>query len=122
MKITNLGTQKRHLNGRWFAAFFVLLCAMTGLAHAQAPSAGVPAGGKWTEFDAEDPMTAAKKVRFELLANNAEDRDSSAKITLFCTDGKLALSDFRPNMRMAGPNRPRVSRDAADGSHSTGGQ
>jgi hypothetical protein len=106
MKITNLGTQKRHLNGRWFAAFFVLLCAMTGLAHAQAPSAGVPAGGKWTEFDAEDPMTAAKKVRFELLANNAEDRDSSAKITLFCTDGKLALSDFRPNMRMAGPNRP----------------
>jgi hypothetical protein len=101
-----LEAQKRCLHGKWFAAFFVLFCGMTGLAQTQAQKPGIPAGGKWTEFDAEDPMTAAKKVRFELLANNAEDRDSSAKITLYCTDGKLSLSDFRPNTKMAGPNRP----------------
>lgn len=98
--------QKFHPNGKWFAALLFLLCSVTGFAQTPPQPAGIPAGGKWTEFDAEDPMTAAKKVRFELLANNAEDRDSSAKITLFCTDGKLSLSDFRPNMRMAGPNRP----------------
>lgn len=69
-------------------------------------SAGVPVGGKWMEYDAEDAMTAAKKVRFDLLANNAMDRDSSAKITLYCTDGRLDLADFRPNIKMAGPNRP----------------
>jgi hypothetical protein len=101
-----LETQNRRLNGKWFAAFLILLCGISGLAQTPARNTGVPAGGKWTEFEAEDPMTAAKKVRFELLANNFEGRDSSAKITLFCTDGKLALSDFRPNTRMAGPNRP----------------
>ncbi|MGA7300454.1 MAG: hypothetical protein WBX10_09110, partial [Candidatus Sulfotelmatobacter sp.] len=31
---------------------------------------GVSAGGKWMEFRSEDKMTAAKKVRFELLSNN----------------------------------------------------
>lgn len=106
-KMTNkFENQEFHPNGKWFAALLFLLCSLTGFAQTRPQSAGIPAGGKWTEFDAEDPMTAAKKVRFELLANNAEDRDSSAKITLFCTDGKLSLSDFRPNMRMAGPNRP----------------
>jgi hypothetical protein len=65
-----------------------------------------PAGGKWTEFDSEDRMTAVRKVRFELLADNSPDSDESAKIILFCTDGKLSLADFRPNTKMAGPNRP----------------
>jgi len=73
---------------------------------ALAQDVAIPAGGKWTEFSSEDRMTGAKKARFELLADNAEDSDESAKIILFCTDGKLELSDFRPNMKMAGPNRP----------------
>src|SRR5215475_1727427 len=30
--------------------------------------AGTSAGGNWTEYRAEDPMTAAKRVRFELPA------------------------------------------------------
>jgi len=85
-----------------FSAILVFLCAVP----APAQTTGTPAGGKWMEFSSEDAMTGAKKVRFELLANGVEDRDTSAKITLFCSDGKLALSDFRPNMKMAGPNRP----------------
>ena len=55
-------------------------------------------------YRAEDKMTAAQKVRFELLADNGGG-DDRAKITLFCTNGKLSLADFRPNMRMAPPNR-----------------
>ena len=94
------------LRGKWFAAILLSVCPLSGFAQRPAHDAGIPAGGKWTQFEAEDPMTAARKVRFELLANSFEGRDSSAKITLFCTDGKLALSDFRPNMTMAGPNRP----------------
>ena len=31
---------------------------------------GVSAGGKWIEFQSEDKMTGAKRVRFELLSNN----------------------------------------------------
>ena len=34
------------------------------------------------------------------------DSESSPKILLFCTDGKLTLSDFRPNAQIAPPNRP----------------
>jgi len=97
---------KTRWNRKALVGCFVLLCTITGFGQTKAQNAGIPAGGKWTEFDAEDPMTAAKKVRFELLANNAQDRDSSAKITLYCTDGKLDLADFRPNIRLAGPNRP----------------
>jgi len=112
--------------GKRFAVLFFLLFTLTLSALAQA--GGMPAGGTWTEFTAEDPMTAAKKVRFELLANNFENRDNSARITLFCTDGKLVLSDFRPNMKMAGPNRPGFwgqpqmqVRVRADNSHSEHG-
>jgi len=38
---------------------------------------GMNAGGKWVEFKSEDKMTAAKRVRFELLADNSfrEDPD-----------------------------------------------
>jgi hypothetical protein len=125
MHVENLN---RHFRVIWFASLFALLYSLTGFAHAQQPSAGMPAGGNWTVFENEDPMTAAKKVRFELMANNFEGRDSSAKITLFCTDGKLALADFRPNMKMAGPNRPGFwgqpqmeVRVRADNSHSEHG-
>lgn len=67
---------------------------------------GSPAGGKWTVFRSEDRMTAAKRVRLELPAEDAPDSDEQARIVLYCTDGKLNLADFRPNMRLSRPNWP----------------
>jgi hypothetical protein len=67
---------------------------------------GVSAGGKWTEYRAEDRMTAAKRVRFELPANDAPDSADQARIILYCTDGKLNLADFRPNVRIGRPDWP----------------
>jgi hypothetical protein len=68
---------------------------------------GVSAGGNWMVFESEDAMTAAKLVRFELESNNTmPDSDRRSKIILYCKNGKLDLSDFRPNLRMSGPNRP----------------
>jgi len=68
---------------------------------------GVSAGGRWMEFQSEEPMTGAKRIRFELLSNNylSEDPDYKPRIELFCTDGKLALSDFNPGVRLAPPDR-----------------
>lgn len=51
-------------------------------------------------------MTAAKRVRLELPAESAPDSDEQAKIILYCTDGKLSLADFRPNVRLSRPNWP----------------
>src|SRR5262245_4853269 len=31
---------------------------------------GISAGGKWVQFQSEDKMTGAKKIRFELVADN----------------------------------------------------
>jgi|HubBroStandDraft_2_1064218.scaffolds.fasta_scaffold57591_2 hypothetical protein len=85
----------------------VTLCAQQGAAppaRIQAPP--VPAGGKWKEFQSVDPMTAAQKNRFELEADNLlPDSDAKAKVLLFCVSGKLALGDFRPNLRIGPPNR-----------------
>ena len=69
---------------------------------------GVSAGGKWTEYRTEDPMTAAKRVRFELPADDSEMRDGEdqARVILYCTDGKLKLADFRPNVRLGRPDWP----------------
>jgi hypothetical protein len=69
---------------------------------------GVNAGGKWMEFQSEDKMTGAKKVRFELVADNylKEDPDYKPRVELFCSDGKLKLADFNPGSRLAPPNRP----------------
>jgi hypothetical protein len=67
---------------------------------------GSSAGGKWTVFRSEDRMTAAKRVRLELPAESAPDSDEQAKIILYCTDGKLSLADFRPNVRLSRPNWP----------------
>ena len=103
-----MGKMRIHMRTKWtgrqFLGFLALFFGVTVPVFAQ--NAGVSAGGTWMQFTTEDPMTAVKKVRFELLANNQPDRDNGAKITLFCSNGKLALSDFRPNMKMAGPNRP----------------
>jgi len=69
---------------------------------------GVSAGGKWMEFRSEDKMTGAKKVRFELLANNyfREDRDYPPRVELVCLDGKYQYADFNPGVRLALPDHP----------------
>ena len=69
---------------------------------------GVSAGGKWMEFQSQDKMTGAKKVRFELLSDNylKADTEYKPRVELFCTDGKLSLADFNPGSRLAPPNRP----------------
>jgi len=69
---------------------------------------GVSAGGNWMEFRIEDPMTAAKKVRFELLANNylSEDPSYKPRVELVCTAGKYNYADFNPGIRLGPPNRP----------------
>lgn len=69
---------------------------------------GVSAGGKWMQFQSEDKMTGAKRVRFELLAENylREHPDYKPRIELFCEDGKLKLADFNPGVRLPRPNRP----------------
>ena len=69
---------------------------------------GVSAGGKWMEFQSEDKMTGAHKVRFELLSDNylKEDPEYKPRVELFCSDGKLSLADFNPGTRLGPPNRP----------------
>lgn len=69
---------------------------------------GVSAGGNWMQFESEDKMSGAKRVRFELLANNyfREDPDYKPRIELFCEGGKLKLADFNPGVRLPRPNRP----------------
>ena len=64
------------------------------------------AGGNWTQFSSEDRMTAAKRVRFELSATDAPQSDPSAKVILYCTNGKLTLADFHPGERLSRPNWP----------------
>jgi len=99
-----------------FLACLTLLCAAAVSVLAQQGSMspyqdekdGVSAGGKWMEFQSEDKMTGAKKVRFELVADNyfREDPDYKPRVELFCEDGKLKLSDFNPGVRLPPPNRP----------------
>jgi len=85
-------------------ACFVLVGAAAVLC---AQETGISAGGKWKEFDSQDQMTLVKKTRFEIDADNSlPGSESNPKVILFCTAGKLELSDFRPNARIAGPDRP----------------
>jgi hypothetical protein len=69
---------------------------------------GVSAGGKWMEFRSEDKMTGAKKVRFELLANNylREDPDDKPRIEIVCSDGKYQYADFSMGGRLGRPDYP----------------
>jgi len=68
---------------------------------------GVSVGGNWVEFHSEDKMTAAKKVRFELLADNylSQDPEYKPRIELVCTNGKYTYADFNPGIRLGPPNR-----------------
>ncbi|MFZ0807247.1 MAG: hypothetical protein WAN03_13720 [Candidatus Sulfotelmatobacter sp.] len=100
----------------WTAlAFFALFCAISLSAFAQGGAMspyqgeqdGVSAGGKWMEFKSEDKMTGAKRVRFELLANNyfREDPDYQPRVEFICEDGKFKTAEFNPGVRIR-PNRP----------------
>jgi hypothetical protein len=113
------GSQKTLTRVITAAGIFVILCGIMlnaqGRPRPQGDSdqdrqdrydAGTSAGGNWTEYRAEDPMTTAKRVRFELPAANAGDRDEQARVILYCTDGKLKLADFRPNVRLSRPDWP----------------
>ena len=85
--------------------FFYGLLLFCTVAFAQGP--GQNAGGNWMMYQAEDKMTAARKVRFELEADNyLRGADHKPRVVLFCTDGKLSLGDFRPNVHVSPPNRP----------------
>ena len=95
--------------------FMALLCTaisafgQTGsMSPYQGEQDGVSAGGKWMEFHSEDKMTGAKKVRFELIADNylRGEENFKPRVELFCSDGKLSLADFNPGTHLAPPNRP----------------
>jgi hypothetical protein len=69
---------------------------------------GTSAGGNWREYDSEDKMTAARRVKFELPADNTL-RDAQyfqPKVQLYCENGNLKSSEFEPGVRLAPPNRP----------------
>jgi hypothetical protein len=84
-------------------AVFSLLSAVVV---ASAQPAEVSAGGNWMKSETEDKMTAAKKVKFTLAADHSlPGSDQKPEVTIFCTNGKLALGDFRPNVRTR-PNQP----------------
>ncbi len=92
----------------------IALCAVAAFAQGGAMSPyqdeqdGVSAGGKWMQFQSVDKMSGAKKVRFELLAENffKEDPDYKPRVELYCEAGKLKLADFNPGVRLPPPNRP----------------
>lgn len=91
----------------------VMLCATSAFAQGGAMSPyqgeqdGVSAGGKWMMFQSEDKMTGAKRVRFELLAENyfREDPNYKPRVELICENGKFKLASFNPAVRVP-PNRP----------------
>ena len=96
------------------AIFLTAVAAVSAIAQEGAMSPypdeqdGVSAGGKWMEFQSVEKMTGAKKVRFQLLANNyfKEDPDSKPRVALVCKDGKLAYGDFHPGERLGRPDYP----------------
>jgi hypothetical protein len=108
----------RKLNRHALAAlaFLALFCMATLSAFAQQGAMspyqgerdGVSAGGKWMQFQSEDKMTGAKKVRFELQANNyfKEDPDYKPRVEMICTNGKYERADFNPGARLGRPDYP----------------
>ena len=95
-----------------FATFLLVVSAAVS-AHAQKGAMspypdetdGVSAGGNWMEFQSEEKMTGAKKVRFELLANNylKGDQDYKPRIELVCTNGKYKYADFDTGAALGRP-------------------
>ena len=94
-------------------ACVVLVCGALAFAQGgsmspyQGEKDGVSAGGKWMTFRSEDKMTGAKRVRFELLAENyfREDPDYKPRVEIVCENGKYKLASFNPAVNVP-PNRP----------------
>ena len=65
-------------------------------------------GGNWREFDSEDRMTAARRVRFALTSDNnmRENRSVQARVDIFCENGKYKASEFTPGMSLGPPTHP----------------
>src|ERR1019366_3676105 len=98
-----------------FATFLLVIAAAVSagaqegaMSPYQGEQDGVSAGGKWIEFQSEDKMTGAKKVRFELLSNNyfKEDPDSKPRVAIVCSNGKYEYADFNPGERLGRPDYP----------------
>jgi len=112
----NENFRKHNKIGGWLAAVLVcnVLTAVSALAQNGAMSPyqgerdGVSAGGNWMQFQSEDKMTGAKKVRFELVANNyfREDPDYKPRVEIFCSDGKYERAEFDPGARLGRPDYP----------------
>jgi hypothetical protein len=104
---------KNHAAQWMLAALVILYSAVSAFAQGGAMSPyqgeqdGVSAGGKWMMFQSEDKMTAAKRVRFELLAENyfREDPNYKPRVEVVCENGKFKLGSFNPAVRVP-PNRP----------------
>jgi len=94
--------------------FVVIILTAVALAQSGAMSPyqgekdGVSVGGKWMEFQSEDKMTGAKRVRFELQADNylKEDPDYKPRVELVCSDNKLDRATFNPGTRLGAPDYP----------------
>jgi hypothetical protein len=97
-----------------FAGLAVLAAALPVIAQNgvmspyQGERDGESVGGKWTMFRSEDKMTAAKKVRFELLADNylSNSSDYKPRVEIVCTNRKYTYADFNPGIPLGPPNRP----------------
>jgi hypothetical protein len=98
-----------------FAAFLLVAAAAVSaqaqkgaMSPYQDEKDGVSAGGNWLEFQSEDKMTGAKKVRFELLANNyfKEDPDYKPRVELVCANGKYERADFNLGLTLGRPDYP----------------
>jgi hypothetical protein len=102
------------LTGRTVVLIFSIAAAVSAFAQQrrmspyQGEQDGVSAGGSWTEFRSEDKMTGAKRVRFELLANNylREDPGSKPRVEIVCSNGKLEHAGFTPGERLGRPDYP----------------
>jgi hypothetical protein len=107
----------RRLVKRGMVACVIMFCTLVVSAGAQddgaqgdsAKQLGISAGGNWLEFDKSDPMTDAKRVRFEIEADNFL-RNSGyykPKIEVFCKDNsEFSAAQFDPNVKIGPPNRP----------------
>jgi len=65
-------------------------------------------GGNWRVVESENKMTAAKRVTFELIADNSlrGNREAPSRIDIYCENGKYQSSEFTPGARLAPPTRP----------------
>lgn len=91
-----------------FTLCLLLLVATAVPTLSLAQSGGVSAGGNWMEYDSQDTMTAAHKVRFQLRADAAPrtPQPFQPRVEIFCENGSYKASNFTPGVRLAPPNRP----------------